>query len=417
MSASANGDDPTWTRASGVLLPVAALPGGTLAAAPHLIDWLVRAGQSWWQVLPLGPPDAFGSPYASPSAFACSPALLADPHARVGDADREAFRAAHAYWIDDWVAVAGPGSLDDQVRFAREWAGVRAYAAARGVRIMGDVPFYVAGGSADVVAHPGLFADDAVAGVPPDDFSADGQLWGNPPYDWEAMRDDGYRWWVERLRRAGEMFDAVRLDHFRGFAAWWAVPPGATTARDGEWRPGPGTAVVEAARSAVEGLGLVAEDLGIITPDVVELRERLGLPGMVVLQYAFGGGWDNPHRLDAHPTRAMVVTGTHDNPTIAGWWHGAGDDVRHRARETAVAWGIHDEAPHRMLVRLALASRAGLAIVPVQDILGLGDEARTNTPGTVEGNWRWRLDEGRLTGDLADWLRRATDTAGRLPQR
>lgn len=166
-----------------MLLPVSALPGGTLAQAPRFIDWLARAGQRWWQVLPLGPPDEFGSPYASPSAFAAWPGLLADPHARVDEADREAFRAANAYWIDDWVAAAGPGALDDQVRFAREWAGVRAYAAARGVRIAGDVPFYVAGGSADVTAHPELFAGDVVAGVPPDDFSADGQ-WGNPPYLW-----------------------------------------------------------------------------------------------------------------------------------------------------------------------------------------------------------------------------------------
>lgn len=399
-----------------MLLPVSALPGGTLAQAPRFIDWLARAGQRWWQVLPLGPPDEFGSPYASPSAFAAWPGLLADPHARVDEADREAFRAANAYWIDDWVAAAGPGALDDQVRFAREWAGVRAYAAARGVRIAGDVPFYVAGGSADVTAHPELFAGDVVAGVPPDDFSADGQLWGNPPYLWDAMRAEGHRWWVERLRRAAALFDAVRVDHFRGFAAWWAVPRGAPTAREGEWRRGPGAEVIDAVRREVPQLGLFAEDLGIITPDVVELRERLGLPGMVVLQYAFGGGWDNPHRFDNHAVRSVVVTGTHDNPTVLGWWAAQGDDVRRHAHEAAASWGVVEEAPHRMLVRLALASRAGLAVIPAQDLLGLGDEARTNTPGTVEGNWRWRLEDGQLTDALAAWLRRAADAAGRLPE-
>lgn len=404
----------TRIRAAGMLLPVSALPGGTLAAAPRLIDWLAHAGLRWWQVLPIGPPDPYGSPYASPSAFAAWPGLLGAPHARVTDDERAAFRATHAYWIDDWLAVAGPDALDDQVRFAREWSAVRAYAAERGVRILGDVPFYVSGGSADVMAHPGLFLTDVVAGVPPDDFSADGQLWGNPPYDWDAMRASGYRWWVERMRRAAGLFDAVRLDHFRAFAGWWAVPAGAENARTGEWRPGPGQAVFDAIRAEVT-IGLIAEDLGIITPDVVELRERLHLPGMVVLQYAFGGGWDNPHRMHNHQADRVVVTGTHDNPTIAGWWARQDEDVRRAAREAAAEWGVAEEAPHRMLVRLALASPAGLAVIPAQDLLGLGDEARTNTPGTVEGSWRWRLPEGALTDELAGWLRRALDRADRLP--
>ena len=413
MSRSLDPVSPVAARASGVLLPASALPGGTLAGAPRFVDWLARAGQRWWQVLPLGPRDAFGSPYASPSAFAGDPALLGHPDAPVTDAEREALRAAEGYWIDDWTVFAGPDARDDQVRFSREWGAVRDYAAERGVRILGDVPFYVAGGSADVAAHPELFARDAVAGVPPDDFSYDGQLWGNPPYDWEAMRAEGYRWWVERLRRLEGLVDAVRIDHFRGFAAWWAVPPGASTAREGEWRPGPGAALFEVLRAELPGLGLIAEDLGVITPDVVGLMERLGLPGIRVLQYAFGGGWDNPHRLDNHPQRAMVVTGTHDNDTILGWWAAQDDDVRRRALEQAATWGVHEHEPHRALVRLALASPAALAVVPMQDVLGLGSEARTNTPGTVEGNWRWRLDEGMLTDDVADWLARSTQTAGR----
>lgn len=412
---SVTGREPITPRSSGVLLHVSSLPDGTLGGAPRFIDWLVRAGQSWWQVLPLGPPDGYGSPYASPSAFACWRGYLAHPDAPVTDAQRDDLRATDGYWLDGWARHAGAGALDDQVRFAREWSGVRAYAAERGIRILGDVPFYVSAGAADVLAHPELFRTDVVAGVPPDDFSDDGQLWGNPPYDWDAMRADGYRWWVERLRRAAEMFDAVRIDHFRGFAAWWAVPPEATTARVGRWLPGPGPEVIRAARAHAGDLAFIAEDLGVITDDVVELLGALGLPGMRVLQYAFGGGWDNPHRLGNHPERAMVVTGTHDNDTIAAWWHGVDDVVRHRVQEAAASWGVHEDAPHRALIRLAFASRAGLAVVPVQDVLGLGSEARFNTPGTVIGNWSWRLEDGQLTDELADWLRHATDAAARRP--
>ncbi|MEQ8835056.1 MAG: 4-alpha-glucanotransferase [Miltoncostaeaceae bacterium] len=407
--------DPTHRRAAGVLLHASALPGGTLAGAPRFIDWLARAGQSWWQVLPLGPPDEFGSPYAGASAFAGWPGLLGQPGAPVSEEERDDLRSACAYWIDDWERHAGPGALDDQVRFAREWGAVRAYAAERGVGIMGDVPFYVAAGSADHCAHPGLFLDDVVAGVPPDDFSADGQLWGNPPYDWRAMASDGYRWWVERLRRAAQLADAVRIDHFRGFAAWWAVPAGATTATRGEWRPGPGEALFR--RLAEEGpdLGLIAEDLGIITPDVVALIERLGLPGIRVLQYAFNDDPYNPHRLENHQPRAMVVTGTHDNDTIAGWWGDQPGWVRDRALIEVASWGVHEAEPHRGMVRLALASPAGLAVIPAQDLLGLGSEARFNTPGTTRGNWSWRLPEGALDDELADWLGRATDHADRRP--
>lgn len=412
---SPTGVPVTQRRASGVLLHPTALPGGTLAGAPRFIDWLARAGQSWWQVLPLGPPDAFGSPYASASAFAGWPGLLAHPEAPVSEEERDELRAGCAYWIGDWERHAGPGALDDQVRFDREWSALRAYAAERGVRILGDVPFYVAGGSADHLGHPELFLDDVVAGVPPDDFSADGQLWGNPPYDWEAMAVDGYRWWVERLHRAAALVDAVRIDHFRGFAAWWAVPAGATTAIGGEWRPGPGDALFRRLAEAGPRLGLIAEDLGVITPDVVELIERLGLPGIRVMQYAFNDDPDNPHRMENHQPRAMVVTGTHDNDTIAGWWAAQPGWVHDRAWAQAAAWGVHDAEPHRAMVGLALASPAGLAVVPAQDLLGLGSEARFNTPGTAGGNWSWRLPEGALDDEVADWLGRATDHADRRP--
>jgi 4-alpha-glucanotransferase len=395
---------------------VTSLPGGRLGSEAYgFVDWLAEAGQAWWQVLPLTPPDRHGSPYASPSAFAAWPGLLAHPRARVSAAEIAGFRERNAYWIDDWARAAGADALADQVRFEREWRSLRDHATARRVRIMGDLPFYVARGAADVRAHPGLFRRDAVAGVPPDAFTADGQLWGNPTYDWAAMRRDGHRWWVERLRRSRDLVDCSRIDHFRAFVAWWGVPPGARTARSGRWHPGPGGEVVTAARAALGPLALVAEDLGVITPAVRDLIDGLGLPGMRVLQFAFPGGPANPHRPRNHPRRAVAYSGTHDNDTAAGWWAAAGDRARREAAEAAAALGICDEGPARMMVRMALASPAGLAIVPAQDLLGLGSDARLNLPGTSRGNWRWRLRPGELSRRLAGWLRERTEETGRLP--
>ncbi len=393
------------------------LPGGRLGPeAVAFVDWLAAAGQSWWQVLPLTPPDGHGSPYASPSAFAGRADLLAEPEAPVGDDEIAAFSERNAYWADDWVRFAGPGALADQVRFDREWGALRAHAASRGVRILGDLPFYVAPGGADVAAHPSLFRDDVVAGVPPDAFTADGQLWGNPTYDWDAMGADGHRWWIERLARGVALHDGCRIDHFRAFESWWAIPRGASTAREGEWRTGPGAAVVDAAREALGELSLVAEDLGIITSAVRDLLERLGLPGMRVLQFAFSGDADNPHRPENHPERSVVYVGTHDNDTAVGWWESADAESRRDARAAAARAGVADDGPpERMLMRLALASPARLAVLTAQDLLGLGAHARLNTPGTAEGNWRWRLRPGELTPALARWLRDETERAGRLP--
>jgi 4-alpha-glucanotransferase len=408
--------DPTSARRAGVLLPVTSLPGGRLGReAFRFVDWLADAGQSWWQVLPLTPPDRHGSPYASPSAFAAWPGLLARPRARVGAARIAGFRERNAYWAHDWARFGGAGAVADQVRFEREWRSLRDHATARGVWIMGDLPFYVAPRAADVRAHPGLFRRDAVAGVPPDAFTADGQLWGNPTYDWAAMRREGHRWWVERLRRSRDLVDCSRIDHFRAFVAWWGVPPGARTARSGRWYPGPKGEVVAAARAALGRLPLVAEDLGVITPAVRRLIDGLGLPGMRVLQFAFPGGPANPHRPENHPRRSVAYSGTHDNDTAAGWWAAAGARARREATEAAAALGIRDEPPARMMVRMALASPAGLAIVPAQDLLGLGSEARLNLPGTSRGNWRWRLRPGQLSPGLAAWLRERTEEAGRLP--
>ncbi len=276
------------SRRSGVQLHPTSLPSGRLGPDAYAwVDWLAAAGQSWWQMLPLGPPDEHGSPYKSASAFACWPGLLADPPAPVSAAERVDFRERASDWIEDWIAYAGADALDDQVRFDREWAALRTYAADRGVRLIGDIPIYVAEGSADVLAHPEIFRPGAVAGVPPDAFTADGQLWGNPLYDWPALRRSGYAWWIARFRRMFELVDLARIDHFRAFTAYWAVPADAPTAASGAWKRGPGRAPFDAARAALGELPLIAEDLGVITPRVKALRESLGLPGMAVLQFGF----------------------------------------------------------------------------------------------------------------------------------
>jgi 4-alpha-glucanotransferase len=399
-------------RSSGVLLHPTSLPGGRLGdEAYRFVDWLADAGQSWWQVLPLGPPDEHGSPYRAASAFACSPALLADPAAAVDAAEVERFAAEHAYWAADWAAYAGPGALAAQVRFEREWSALRAYAAERGVRIVGDVPIYVAPGSADTAAHPELFQEGAVAGAPPDNLSENGQLWRNPLYDWAFLRRSGYRWWIERFRRTFELVDVARVDHFRGYVAYWAVPDGQELALHGHWRHGPGRALFDAATAELGELPLIAEDLGVITPAVDRLRDELGIPGTVVLQFAFDGDGDDP--LDM-PENRVVYTGTHDNDTAAGWWASAPGELRATARRAADSRGLEVDDPAWLLVELALAAPARLAILPVQDLLGLGDEARMNTPGTESGNWAFRLQPGALDARLAARLRRATEAAGRL---
>ena len=392
------------------MLHVTSLPGGRLGReAYRLVDWLAAAGQSWWQVLPLGPPDSDGSPYMASSAFAAWPDLLAAPRARVSRDEVEAFRARESAWIGDWERFAGPGSVEDQVRFDREWSALREYAAARGVRLIGDLPIYIAPGSADHLAHPELFQCGAVAGAPPDALSAVGQLWGNPLYDWPALRRRGYRWWIERLRRARALFDLSRIDHFRGFVSYWSVREGLKTAKAGCWRRGPGEALFRAAeRELGRPLPLIVEDLGIITPGVEALRDRLGLPGMVVLQFAFGGGPRNPHRPENHRRNLVVYTGTHDTDTALGWWESL-------LQRTRALTGLDPAEPHWSLIRVALRSRAAIAILPVQDVLGLDSSARMNMPGTTgPHNWTWRLEPGQLTAEPAARLREETRRARRL---
>ena len=365
------------TRSLGIALHPTSLPGGRLGReAFAFVDWLAAAGARWWQVLPLNPPDEHGSPYASASAFAAWPGLLADPDAGVAPSEVRAFEQRHRYWISDWADYAGGDAVAEQVRFDREWSELRAYAAGRGVRIIGDVPIYVAAGSCDHMTHPGIFLPGtSVAGAPPDALNARGQKWGNPLYDWDALAREGYRWWIERLRRALGLVDVLRLDHFRGFAAYWTVPTTGRDARAGRWTRGPGAAVFRAAEAELGPLPVIAEDLGVITPDVERLRDELGFPGMVVLEWAFGGSAEQsaPAResslqpghvdLDArhrHARRALpgrgLVASARDRALLAG-----------RARTGAgagCAWprlrGTHEQAG-RGRGQLVLAARARAA--------------------------------------------------------
>jgi 4-alpha-glucanotransferase len=403
-------------RSSGVQLHLTSLPGGRLGPeAYRFVDWLAAAGQTWWQVLPVGPPDRYGSPYKARSAFAAWPGLLASPRAPVSAAEISEFRSREAFWAVDWENFSARGALAGQVRFEREWTALREYAAERGVRLFGDVAIYVAPGSADHRAHPWMFRSDVVAGAPPDAFSDDGQLWGNPVYDWPALRRRGYRWWVERLRRTLSLFDLARIDHFRGFVAYWAVPAGARVASTGRWWRGPGHAVFDAVLDELGSVALVAEDLGVITPAVSRLRDSLGFPGMVVLQFGFDP--DAPrsvHRFENHVEESVVYTGTHDHDTARGWYSSLPSGTRSFVDASFARYGVVEPEPWWSLIRLALWSPARVAMLQAQDVLGLGSEARMNAPGRAGRSWRWRMDAGALTPALARRLREATEEAGRL---
>lgn len=304
-----------------------------------------------------------------------------------------------------------------QFIFERQWQRVREHAHARGIRIMGDLPIYVAGDGADVWSRPDLFELDRehrptrVAGVPPDYFSPTGQRWGNPLYDWKAMRKEKYAWWIARMRANLRMTDLVRLDHFRGFAGYWAVPASAEDATTGTWEKGPGKALFTAIRKELGDLPIVAEDLGTITQDVEALRDAIRIPGMRVLQFAFGED-DSPH-LPHHFTRPTVAyTGTHDNDTTVGWWKTASDDEKNRAR--TLFGGIIDHEPHWTLLRSVWMSQAVTSIAPLQDLFGLGSDARMNTPGAAEGNWRWRASPELFHDRAVQFgLRRLSEATGR----
>jgi 4-alpha-glucanotransferase len=305
-----------------------------------------------------------------------------------------------------------------QFLFYSQWGRLKRYANRRGVRIIGDIPIFVAYDSADVWTNPEIFFLDAegkptvVAGVPPDYFSATGQLWGNPLYRWDALAHQGYRWWIERFRTALTQVDIARIDHFRGFAAYWEVPAGEATAINGRWVSGPSMALFEAVGAELGQLPIIAEDLGLITPDVEALRDKLGFPGMTVLQFAFSGNAQDPYLPHNYRRHCVVYSGTHDNDTTAGWWASA---APHERTQVQVYLGRDGSDISWDFIRLALASVAETAIVPLQDVLALGSAARMNTPGRAAGNWSWRYTPDMLSPQVTDRLRTLTELYGRAP--
>jgi 4-alpha-glucanotransferase len=441
-------------RRAGVLLHLGSLEGALGRGGRAFIDWLAEAGFSVWQVLPLGPTGPDGSPYWVRSDFAGNPTFLDRSELpEVAPGAYAAFVAETEQWLDDYALFevlsdvhsgavwwTWPADVRDRVpsalarvtrdlaaelqhvkreqfAFFVQWRRLREHARVRGVRILGDLPFYVAPHSAETWAHRDQFQLDAagrpaaVAGVPPDYFSQTGQLWGNPLYDWQAMRRDNFAYWSARVLAQLERVDLLRIDHFRALAAHWAVPAGAPDARGGEWRLTPGEDLLRFLMDELGDLPIVAEDLGVITDDVVALRKGFGLPGMRVLQFAFSGEGDNPHLPHMHEHDTVVYTGTHDNDTTLGWYRSLDEETRRRVDSMLRA------APDAMLeafIREALGSVGQLAIIPAQDLLGLGCEARLNTPGTVQDNWRWQLPPGALTTDLARHFAQLNGIYGRL---
>lgn len=481
--------NPLAQRRSGILLHITSLPGqgsgGRLGPDAHrFVDFLADAGQSVWQMLPVGPTHDDGSPYQSLSVHAGNPAIISveslvsagwlegkdaahadihevlrharqgfQQHASAEDQQRfTAFISTEQAWLDDyrlfcalreehhhaaWVEWPAPlrdrdpGALAEararhreqielvgfeQFVFFQQWEALREYARQRGVLLFGDMPIFVAHDSVDVWAQPDYFHLDAegrptvVAGVPPDYFSVTGQRWGNPHYCWERMQLDGFRWWTARVEAQLRLFDLVRIDHFRGFEAYWEIPASQPTAIEGRWVKAPGNALFQALRNHFDPLPLVAEDLGIITPEVEALRLAHNFPGMKILQFAFEGGPANPYLPHNYQPLAVVYTGTHDNDTSLGWYHSLPPPARQYVDDYLP---IADETMPWPLIRAALASVAVLAILPMQDVLSLGSEHRMNRPGTNQGNWRWRFEWPQLTGEVAPRLQKLTALYGR----
>jgi 4-alpha-glucanotransferase len=316
------------------------------------------------------------------------------------------------------------GDQIDQACFAqfllfRQTERLKTHAHAKGLRLIGDLPFFVSPDSSDVWANPELFLLDEqrrprfVAGVPPDYFSVQGQLWGNPVYDWQAHQQSGYRWWIGRLRSLLTQVDAIRLDHFRGLAAAWHVPAGALSAQSGQWVPGPGDAFFRAVERELGELPFIAEDLGMITPEVYAMRDYFHLPGMRILQFAFDGHADNPYLPENYVANTVVYTGTHDNPTTRAWFEDLTDDQREKIRGYLNGRGANNHEAARALIELAWSSVAALAMVPLQDVLNSGGEARMNVPGRPDGNWRWRSSEDMLSHGSFEWLCDLTKKANR----
>ena len=488
-------------RGSGILMHITSLPGpygvGTLGKqAYEFVDFLHKAGQSYWQLLPLNPTGYGDSPYQSCSSHAGNPYLidldlLAEEglllHEEVnavqwqtredavdfgllwqnrmgvlrlaygrftGQEALDSFCRENSHWLPDfalymalkdenggkpWYQWEDPlkyrqpdaiwnarQRLGDPIRFYsfvqylfyRQWSALRAYAHEKDICIIGDVPIYVPLDSVDIWSDPELFQLDEtltpieVAGCPPDAFSEDGQLWGNPLYRWDAMKKDGYQWWIRRLEAAGKWYDIVRLDHFRGFEAYWSVPYGQTTARNGQWLKGPGIALFNTLQKALPELSMIAEDLGFLTPEVLALRDNSGFPGMKVLEFAFDSLEPSECLPHNYIQNTVCYIGTHDNMTARQWLETADAETAsyaqaymHLDRQEGFVWGA---------IRTALGSVSNLCILQMQDLLELGEEGRMNTPGTTGGNWTWRAKPGSFGDPLAEKLLELTKRYGRV---
>jgi 4-alpha-glucanotransferase len=490
-------------RKSGILLPIASLPSrygiGCLSKeAYEFVDFLAKAGQSYWQILPIGPTGYGDSPYQSFSTFAGNPYFI-DPEDLIGrgwitekecakydfgdnegyieydriyasrfkmlrkayersgiasDAGFRDFVRDNASWLDDYAlfmavknANKGAGwntwetglrlrkkaAMDkarreyadeilfyqfQQYIFAGEWQKLKAYANGKKIEIIGDIPIYVAFDSADTWSRPELFQLDsdcvptAVAGCPPDAFSATGQLWGNPLYNWEYHRSTGYAWWMDRIAYCYSLYDVVRIDHFRGFDEYYAIPYGEPTAEHGSWQKGPGFELFSTMKQKLGTRRVIAEDLGYLTPSVIRLVKKTGYPGMKILQFAFDSREESDYLPHNYGHNSIVYTGTHDNNTTVGWYKDMNRRDRAFAREYLGIKSSREIAP--ALIRAAMGCVADTAVIPVQDYLGLDGTARINYPSTLGNNWKWRLLKGQCTPELAESIHETARIYGRL---
>lgn len=446
--------NPLATRRAGTLLHVTSLPSGRLDDdALRWLDFMADAGLSVWQVLPLVIPDGHGSPYQSESAFAMDPRLLPQDPAAIDETAFEAFCEQQAHWLDDFalfrvlkrqydnrpwtewpaeyrhrdpVALAVLRHSEEstirkirrqQFVLAGSWARIRRHATDRGIALFGDIPIFVAHDSAETWAQPDNFLLDSegqptyVTGVPPDYFSATGQRWGNPHYRWNRMLADGFQWWHTRMQHQFDLFDIVRIDHFRGLVAVWMIEASCQTAIDGVWKETPGDALLASLQQRHPELPIVAEDLGVITEEVRALRHKYALPGMAVLQFAFDHFEDNPHKPANIGPDDVVYTGTHDNDTCVGWFQKLEPHERDFVFEILATQPTEDIA--QLMIETAMQTQANLAIAPLQDFLGLDSQARMNTPGETHGNWRWGFHWDMLEPDLAARISHLVEDSGR----